>query len=100
MPPQSSFSHKLYALPSVTSLLRFLSVPFPSPLLASQALQILSPDKELKEDRVRRKLSVEGSDLHVNFECVSARMTRIAANSFLESMDLVVSSMAELGELV
>jgi EKC/KEOPS complex subunit PCC1/LAGE3 len=82
------------------TLFRFLSVPFPTPLLASQACQILSTDKELKEDLVRRVLSVEGNELRVEFECASARMTRVAVNSFLESVELVVSSMAELGELV
>ena len=77
-----------------------LIIPFPSPLLASQALQILSPDKELKENLVKRVLSVDGTELHADFECVSARMARISVNSFLENVDLVLSSMAELGELV
>jgi len=68
--------------------------------LASQALQILSPDKELKQDQVNKTLSVEGEELLVDFECVSARMARLAVNSFFESLDLVVSSMSALGELV
>jgi len=68
--------------------------------LASQAFQILSPDKELKDDLVKRTLSVNGKDLQVEFECVNARMARLSVNSFLESTELVVSSMAELGELV
>jgi len=76
-----------------------LRIPFPTPLLASQALQILSPDKELKEQLVARTLAVEGKELCIQFDCVSARMARVAVNSFLESVDLVVSSMAELGEL-
>jgi EKC/KEOPS complex subunit PCC1/LAGE3 len=95
--------HKVYSFPIPTSQLltsRSLSIPFPTPLLASQALQILSPDKELKEDQVRRMLSVEQLELRVKFECVSARMTRIAVNAFLESVELVLSSMAELGEYV
>jgi EKC/KEOPS complex subunit PCC1/LAGE3 len=69
-------------------------------VLASQALQILSPDKELKEDLVKRTLSVEGNELHADFECVSARMARVSVNSFLENAELVVSSMGELGEFV
>jgi hypothetical protein len=68
--------------------------------LASQALQILSPDKELKEDLVQRTLSVKGSELHVQFQCVSARMARIATNAFLESVELVLNSMGELGEYI
>lgn len=42
---------------------------------------------------------MEGRELCVEFDCVSARMARVAVNSFLESVDLVVGSMAELGEL-
>jgi Transcription factor Pcc1 len=79
-------------------MVRLLSTPFPTPLLASQALQILSPDKELKEDLVRRTLSVQQAELRIEFECVSALMTRIAVNAFLESIELVLNSMAELGE--
>jgi len=48
---------------------------------------------------VKKTVSVEGSELHVDFECVSARMARLATNSFLDSMELVVSSMAEVGRL-
>lgn len=95
-----SLSHKVYVYPILClNLLRSLYIPFPSPLLASQALQILSPDKELKEDLVKRTLSVEGAQLQVGFECVSARMARVAVNSFLESVELVVTAMSELGEL-
>jgi hypothetical protein len=43
---------------------------------------------------------VEGTELHAHFDCVSARMARVAVNSFLENVELVVSSMGELGELV
>lgn len=95
-----SLSHKVYH-PNFHSSLPFssLSIPFPSPLLASQALQILSPDKELKENQVKRTLSAEGKTLLAEFECVSARMARISVNAFLESMDLVLASMGELGEL-
>ena len=76
-----------------------MQIPFPTSLLASQALEILSPDKELKEDQVNRTLSVEGNHLNVHFACVSARMTRIAVNAFFESLDLVVTAMRDLGEL-
>jgi EKC/KEOPS complex subunit PCC1/LAGE3 len=62
-------------------------------------LQVLSPDKELKEDLVKRTMSVEGKNLKVDFLCISARMTRIAVNGFLESLDLVVTSMGELGDI-
>lgn len=103
MSSPSSLPHKLYpsfpSFPNLAHTSSTLKIPFPTPILASQAHQILSPDKELKQNLVRRSLSVEGSELCVEFECVSARMTRISVNSFLESVELVVGSMAELGEL-
>ena len=77
---------------------RFLSIPFPSPLLASQAFQIISPDKELKDNLVKRTIVVDGSKLNVNFGSVSARMMRIAVNAFLENLDLVVTAMYDLAE--
>lgn len=100
MTTPSSLSHQVYLLHNSQANPRFLKIPFPSHVYASQALQILSPDKELKEQLVTRTLSVEGTELHTQFDCVSARMARVAVNSFLESVDLVVTSMAELGELV
>ena len=100
MTTPSSLSHKVYHPPSYSSLhFRTLNIPFPTPLHASQALQILSPDKELKENLVKRTLSAEGKTLVVEFECVSARMARVSVNAFLESVDLVLTSMGELGEL-
>ena len=100
MSSTSSLTHKVYSpILSITNL-SSLRIPFPTPLLASQALQILSPDKELKEELVTRRLSVEGKELCAQFDCVSARMARVAVNSFLENVDLVISSMAELGELL
>src|SRR5947207_193691 len=100
MTMQSSLSHKVYPPLHYQDLpLSSLSIPFPTPLLASQALQILSPDKELKEHLVKRTLFTEGKTLVAEFECVSARMARISVNAFLESVDLVLTSMGELGEL-
>jgi len=101
MSSTSSLLHKVYVTPFLLNLLfSSLKIPFPTPLLASQAFQILSPDKELKENLVAKTLSVEGAELHATFECVSARTARVSVNFFLESVDLVLNSMAELGELV
>ena len=100
MSSTSSLTHKVYTPILSTINLSSLRIPFPTPLLASQALQILSPDKELKEELVTRTLSVEGKELCAQFDCVSARMARVAVNGFLENVDLVISSMAELGELL
>jgi Transcription factor Pcc1 len=43
-------------------------------------------------------MSVDGTNLKVEFACVTARMTRIAVNAFMESLDLVVTAMRDLGE--
>src|SRR5205814_5887725 len=99
MSSTSSLTHKVYTPILSTINLSSLSIPFPTPLLASQALQILSPDKELKEHLVKRTLFTEGKTLVAEFECVSARMARISVNAFLESVDLVLTSMGEFGEL-
>jgi EKC/KEOPS complex subunit PCC1/LAGE3 len=100
MTPTSKL-HKVYVPPHIWAYVSSsLVIPFPTPLLASQGLEILSPDKELKEDFVTRELYVEGTDLRAEFECVSARMARISVNAFLEGVDLVLSSMGELGNLV
>jgi len=99
-PTPSPLSHTVYLPIRNHANCGSLKIPFPSPVLASQALQILSPDKELREDQVKRTLSIDGTDLRVKFECVSARMARVSVNAFLENLDLVVSSMSELGELM
>ncbi|KAL2270889.1 hypothetical protein VTJ83DRAFT_260 [Remersonia thermophila] len=79
-----------------------LDIPFPDARLASVALQALRVDKELSP-LVKRDLSVtapEGSAdstvLRVQYQAATNRMLRVAVNSFLESVALVLEVQQEL----
>ncbi|KAL2144794.1 hypothetical protein VTI28DRAFT_8556 [Corynascus sepedonium] len=79
-----------------------LNVPFPDARLASVALQALRVDKELSS-LVKRDLSAvaaEGSSdptvLRVEYKAATNRMLRVAVNSFLDSLGLVLEVQEEL----
>ncbi|CAG9971473.1 unnamed protein product [Clonostachys byssicola] len=85
---------------------RTINVPFPSERLASTALRTLQVDKELSP-LVRRHLSVitppsdddnnsEGRLLKTEYEAATNRMLRVAVNSFMESLKLVLEVMEHL----
>lgn len=81
---------------------RDLDVPFPDARLASVALQSLRVDKELSS-LVRRELSAvaalgssDATVLHVEYKAATNRMLRVALNSFLDSLALVMEVMEEL----
>lgn len=85
-----------------------VDVPFPTPRLASVALKALQVDKELSP-LVRRTLSVatpevssvegEGSNiLRTEYKATTNRMLRVAVNSFMESLYLVIEVMEQLDE--
>ncbi|KAK4136771.1 Pcc1-domain-containing protein [Trichocladium antarcticum] len=79
-----------------------LDVPFPDARLASVALQALRVDKELSS-LVRRDLSAVAAQgasdqavLRVEYKAATNRMLRVAVNSFLEGLALVMEVMEEL----
>ncbi|KAI9904812.1 hypothetical protein N3K66_001341 [Trichothecium roseum] len=93
-----------------------LTVPFPTQRLASTALQSLQVDKELSP-LVRRTLTTVKHDaqgghdtglqggeegqqqqqaLRVEYSATTNRMLRVAVNSFLDSLNLVVEVMQHL----
>ncbi|KAK1769550.1 transcription factor Pcc1-domain-containing protein [Phialemonium atrogriseum] len=86
-----------------------LDIPFPNSRLASIALQALGVDKELSA-LVRRELSTAApadtpsaaaaldseTVLRVRYCASTNRMLRVAVNSFLESLALVLEVMGEL----
>lgn len=101
-----------------------LDIPFPTPRLASTALQAISVDEELSP-LVRRALSLRSSAgtqstatsthspstgsallnsasnaddrvLHVTYRATTNRMLRVAVNGFFESLGVVVATMREL----
>ncbi|KAH7035185.1 transcription factor Pcc1-domain-containing protein [Microdochium trichocladiopsis] len=85
--------------------------PFPTPRLASIALKALQVDKELSP-LVHRSFSIaktlditedgqtlpEGSILRTDYRATTNRMLRVAVNSFMESLSLVLEVMENLDE--
>ncbi|KAI4861708.1 Pcc1-domain-containing protein [Hypoxylon rubiginosum] len=84
-----------------------IEVPFPTPRLASIALKALQVDKELSP-LVRRTFSTisstEGSAngsavenvLRTHYEATTNRMLRVAVNSFMDSLNLVLEVIQDL----
>ncbi|KAI1643455.1 Pcc1-domain-containing protein [Daldinia loculata] len=84
-----------------------IEVPFPTPRLASIALKALQVDKELSP-LVKRTFSIGQSDedavngdsggniLRTEYKATTNRMLRVAVNSFMDSLNLVVEVMQEL----
>ncbi|KAI1660247.1 Pcc1-domain-containing protein [Daldinia decipiens] len=84
-----------------------IEVPFPTPRLASIALKALQVDKELSP-LVKRTFSLDQSDedtingdsggniLRTEYKATTNRMLRVAVNSFMDSLSLVVEVMQEL----
>ncbi|KAJ9142129.1 hypothetical protein NKR23_g7489 [Pleurostoma richardsiae] len=84
-----------------------IDVPFPTPRLASVALQALRVDKELSPFVQRHfsttvpnepasSLNPEESLLRVEYKATTNRMLRVAVNSFMESLALIIQVMEEL----
>ncbi|PTB62958.1 Pcc1-domain-containing protein [Trichoderma citrinoviride] len=75
-----------------------LHIPFPTPRLASTALKALQVDPELSP-LVQRTLSVDDDDaqvLRVEYRATTNRMLRVAVNSFMEGLKLVLEVMEQL----
>ncbi|VUC34458.1 unnamed protein product [Clonostachys rosea] len=80
-----------------------INIPFPSERLASTALRTLQVDKELSP-LVRRHIFVtsppddndEGRLLTTEYKAATNRMLRVAVNSFMESLKLVLEVMEHL----
>lgn len=84
---------------------RKLEIPFPTDRLASIAHKSIAVDKELSP-LVRRTFTIsnrsssespsEAAILRVHYEATTNRMLRVAVNSFLDSLNLVVEVMEQL----
>lgn len=73
-------------------------MPLPTARLASTALQALRVDPELSP-LVQRQLSVASDQdtvLSVDYQATTNRMLRVAVNSFMESLRLVLEVMEQL----
>ncbi|KAI8632552.1 transcription factor Pcc1-domain-containing protein [Xylariaceae sp. FL1651] len=86
-----------------------IEVPFPTHRLASTALQALQVDKELSPlvTRIfslgaRRENVTEANKesyiLRAEYKATTNRMLRVAVNSFMESLNLIIEVMEELDE--
>ncbi|KAI0450510.1 transcription factor Pcc1-domain-containing protein [Xylaria acuta] len=85
-----------------------IEVPFPTSRLASTALQALQVDKELSPLVSRTfalapsepaiDASPETSVLRVEYKATTNRMLRVAVNSVMESLGLIIEVMGELDE--
>ncbi|KAK0631847.1 CTAG/Pcc1 family, partial [Immersiella caudata] len=79
-----------------------LDIPFPEPRLAAIAQNALAVDKELSPLVQRHFSTVAGpgadgeSVLRVEYKASTNRMLRVAVNSFLDSLVLVLEVMEEL----
>lgn len=74
---------------------RHLQFPFPSNRLATTALDAIQVDPELSP-LVHRDLSVSDASLLVHYQATTNRMLRVAVNSFMDSLKLVVQVMEKL----
>lgn len=85
-----------------TCLVRTVDIPLPTARLASVAVQALGVDKELSH-LVRRTLSTvvpaeskEESVLRAKYVATTNRMLRVAVNSFMDSLALVLEVQEQL----
>ncbi|KAI0193062.1 transcription factor Pcc1-domain-containing protein [Xylaria flabelliformis] len=83
-----------------------IEAPFLTSRLASVALQALQVDKELSPLVARTfalgplegAIDTETSVLRVEYKATTNRMLRVAVNSLMESLSLVIEVMGELDE--
>ncbi|KAF4594679.1 Pcc1-domain-containing protein [Ophiocordyceps camponoti-floridani] len=69
-----------------------IRIPLPSQRLAETALKALVVDEELSP-LVRRSLAVERHILVVDYDAATNRMLRVAVNSFLDNVKVVLHVM-------
>ena len=83
-------------------LCRTLDVPFPTSRLASIALRALGVDKELSPLVRRHMATVAAQDdtseitLRIEYKATTNRMLRVAVNSFMDGLALVLEVMEHL----
>ncbi len=100
-PPHNFSRHdQLTYLVSVPSVLR---IPLPTSRLATVALESLQVDPELSP-LVRRRLSLtrllptsqDDTVLQVDYQATTNRMLRVAVNSFMDGLKLILEVMEQL----
>lgn len=61
-------------------------------------MESIQVDPELQPQAVLRTLAVEDDVLVANFKTLTIRLARLAVNSFLENVDLVVRTLEQFAE--
>ncbi|KAJ4477199.1 CTAG/Pcc1 family, partial [Lentinula aciculospora] len=77
---------------------RTLKIPFAVEKHALIAKRTIEVDPELQPHVVKRTISVEENILIAYFSTLTIRLARLAANAFLENVDLVVRTLEQFGE--
>ncbi|KAL1411498.1 hypothetical protein Q8F55_002459 [Vanrija albida] len=72
-----------------------LRIPFHTAQHAAHAKRALDVDREVNAGFVERTTKVEGDELVVLVRATSLRLLRLATNSFLSSVELVLRTMGE-----
>ncbi|KAF9073458.1 CTAG/Pcc1 family [Rhodocollybia butyracea] len=75
-----------------------LKIPFASEKHALIAKQTIQVDPELQPHAVKRTIEVRGNFLVATFSTLTVRLARLASNSFLENVDLVVRTLEQFSE--
>ncbi|KAJ3988984.1 CTAG/Pcc1 family [Lentinula detonsa] len=75
-----------------------LNIPFASEKHALIAKQVIEVDSELQFHVIKRTIEVDGHVLIAAFSTLTVRLARLAANAFLENVDLVVRTLERFGE--
>ncbi|XP_077593533.1 L antigen family member 3-like [Stigmatopora nigra] len=70
-----------------------LNVPFPSEREATIALRSLGADRQPRRSGARQHLELHRTVLTASWSADSARNLRVAVNSFIEHLDLVLETM-------
>ncbi|KIK63002.1 hypothetical protein GYMLUDRAFT_242081 [Collybiopsis luxurians FD-317 M1] len=75
-----------------------LKIPFASEKHALIAKQTIEVDPELQPHAVKRTIEAQDNVLVATFSTLTIRLARLAANAFLENVDLVVRTLEQFGE--
>ncbi|KAI5637984.1 transcription factor pcc1 domain-containing protein [Phthorimaea operculella] len=69
-----------------------ITIPFDSDATACLAQEVLAVDKELKGSKIRRVFTTDKSNLVINFYGTEIKMLRVAVNSVLKNILLIVKT--------
>ncbi|KPJ06093.1 hypothetical protein RR48_14535 [Papilio machaon] len=74
-----------------------LSIPFRTPNEAIIAYEIIKVDKDLKGNKVKRYVTLNNTELAINFEGTDTKKLRVAVNSTFKNLLLIIKTLSEFG---